>query len=52
MKVERGRLVTFHGKQLPCLGGFGGCPKMADSVGVRQARAEKCRDREKFAILC
>lgn len=45
-------LVTFHEKQLSCLGGFGGCPKMADSVGVRQARAEKRRVYEKFVILC
>ena len=52
MEKVQSFLVTFYREVLSCLGGFGGCPKMADSVGVRQARVEKCREHDSFAILC
>lgn len=35
-KRKRHSPRDFYEKQLSCLGRFGGCPKMADSVGVRQ----------------
>lgn len=46
------RAALFRAQRLAGLGVFGSSPKMADSVGMRRALAEKRRGRANTAILC